>query len=124
MRRRALFSAAALCAANAASRDASTIAVGRPRATSSAKLGPESAPTFVARGSSSATTWCGSSPLAVSNPLQAQTTGAGDAHAAIARSVSRNPEVAVATRTASHPPTARARSGSIATVAGMETSGR
>jgi hypothetical protein len=117
-------SAAAVCEAKSASSEAHTTAVGCPRATSSAKLGPDRAATRRASGRLAATTWCGSARVAVSKPLHAHSNAGAGAIAATAEAVSRRPDVAVATITSSALPTARARSGSISTASGMRTPGR
>ena len=72
---------------------ARVMAVGRPRATSSAKLGPDSTPRGTAGASSSSATWCGSRAPSASNPLLAQTTGTLRPEAAMRRRVARRAAV-------------------------------
>ncbi len=100
------------------------MAVGCPRATSSAKLGPDRAPVRAAAGRTSATISWGSFPEPRSNPLQAQSRSIGVRSAAIAAAVSRSPAVEVATMASSHPDAAAARSASTRSASGKEASGR
>ncbi len=100
------------------------MAVGCPRATSSAKLGPDRAPVRAAAGRTSATISWGSFPDPRSNPLQAQRRSIGDRSAAIAIADSRSPAVEVATMARSQPEAAAARSGSTRSAAGNAASGR
>jgi len=99
-------------------------AVGWPRATSSAKLGPESAPTRREAGSDSASTWCGNSRVAVSKPLQAHSSGTSAREARMAVAVSRRPAVDVATIARSQEATAARRSVPTAIVPGRRSPGR